>query len=336
MKQKVCIVGAGISGIYLAYLLEDKFDVTILEARDRLGGRIHSKNGHDLGPSWVWSHQQHILELIEELDLELFRQYSDGYALYDAHEGVQKFNPQPSMPSFRIKGSLTHLIDSLQQKLKNTKILTSQVVVSITENDSGIVVKSNTDSYNADYVVNTLAPRLALSLEYKPALPILLKEKMQHTHTWMGNSMKCVIEFEKPFWKEQGHSGFMFSNRGPIGEMHDACIDGKSALFGFVHSNASLENFEDDVKEQLVRVFGISQDEILDIHYVDWKEEKFTSTAYDKKTLSAHPAYGIDTSAYSDKIYFSATEFSFKEGGYIEGAIINAQVVAKQIINMYV
>jgi monoamine oxidase len=45
MKQKVVIIGAGISGLYLAYLLEEKFDVTILEARDRVGGRIYSIYG---------------------------------------------------------------------------------------------------------------------------------------------------------------------------------------------------------------------------------------------------------------------------------------------------
>jgi len=32
-RKKLVIVGAGVSGLYLAYLLEDKFEVTILEAR---------------------------------------------------------------------------------------------------------------------------------------------------------------------------------------------------------------------------------------------------------------------------------------------------------------
>ena len=40
--QKVVIVGAGISGLSCAVSLSDHCDVTILEARDRVGGRINT------------------------------------------------------------------------------------------------------------------------------------------------------------------------------------------------------------------------------------------------------------------------------------------------------
>ena len=37
----------GISGVVSAYLLQDKFDVTLLEATDRLGGHTHSVTVQD-------------------------------------------------------------------------------------------------------------------------------------------------------------------------------------------------------------------------------------------------------------------------------------------------
>jgi monoamine oxidase len=49
MKKKLIIIGAGISGLYLAHILEGIFDITILEARERVGGRIYSIAGHDMG-----------------------------------------------------------------------------------------------------------------------------------------------------------------------------------------------------------------------------------------------------------------------------------------------
>ena len=331
-KKKIIIIGAGVSGLYLAYLLQNTYEVTVLEARDRLGGRICNLGGHDMGPSWIWSHHTHILELIQELDLELFRQYNKGYALYDAKEKVELFNPQKSAPAFRMQGSLNKLVDTLYQKLDFTKVLFSHEVLKIQENENTVVTTSKLKSFHSDYVISTLAPRLAISIQYEPALGDELKEKMLQTQTWMGNSMKCVVEFESAFWRDRGLSGSMFSNLGPVGEMHDACTQEKAALFGFVHSNASLESFEEDVKKQLMRVFGIEKEEILRVYFIDWKQEQFSSSAEDSKPLSVHPQYGIDTSSYSEKIYFSSTEFSFEEGGYLEGAIINAQEIGKKLM----
>lgn len=53
------MIGAGLSGLRCAdLLLQYGFDVTILEGRDRLGGRLHQEqlpNGHliDVGANWI-------------------------------------------------------------------------------------------------------------------------------------------------------------------------------------------------------------------------------------------------------------------------------------------
>ncbi|MCJ1311573.1 hypothetical protein MMC25_005246 [Agyrium rufum] len=60
MAPKVGIIGAGVSGLRCAaILLENGFEVTILEARDRIGGRITQSDGlsrrMDLGANWIHS-----------------------------------------------------------------------------------------------------------------------------------------------------------------------------------------------------------------------------------------------------------------------------------------
>ena len=41
MPPHVCIIGAGVSGLRCAtVLLERSYDVTIIEARNRIGGRV--------------------------------------------------------------------------------------------------------------------------------------------------------------------------------------------------------------------------------------------------------------------------------------------------------
>ncbi|CAG9997275.1 unnamed protein product [Clonostachys byssicola] len=55
---RVSVIGAGISGLRSAQVLLQKgFQVTVLEARDRIGGRVHQEklNGHsvDMGANWI-------------------------------------------------------------------------------------------------------------------------------------------------------------------------------------------------------------------------------------------------------------------------------------------
>ncbi|KAH7148491.1 hypothetical protein EDB81DRAFT_464528 [Dactylonectria macrodidyma] len=58
-KPHVAVVGAGLAGLRCAdILLQYGFKVTIVEARDRIGGRLHQEtlpNGHlvDIGPNWI-------------------------------------------------------------------------------------------------------------------------------------------------------------------------------------------------------------------------------------------------------------------------------------------
>ena len=42
MKEKIAIIGSGISGLSLAYLLSDKYDVHLYEKNNRLGGHTRT------------------------------------------------------------------------------------------------------------------------------------------------------------------------------------------------------------------------------------------------------------------------------------------------------
>ncbi|MDF1883674.1 FAD-dependent oxidoreductase [Sulfurimonas sp. SAG-AH-194-C21] len=332
-KKKITIIGAGVSGLYLAYLLEDKFDIRILEARKRVGGRIYSISGNDMGPSWIWSHQKNVLKLVDALGLELFTQFSEGNALYDTKERLEVFRPQPSAPSTRISGTLSQLINKLEAKLQNTQIILDEKVESVQEKHGNRVVRTGNKEYESDYVIVTLPPRLAAALVYEPALPQSLKQKMLDTQTWMGASAKCVVEFSRSFWRDKGLSGFTFSPLGPLGEIHDASEGDKHALFGFVGVNTDMQDFQSKVQAQMIRLFDIKKSDIQGIHLLDWREELYSSSAEDKKPLNAHPEYGIDTSEYGDRVLFGATEFSYDNGGYIEGAIVLAQEISEKLHN---
>ncbi|KAI9802995.1 MAG: hypothetical protein M1825_002228 [Sarcosagium campestre] len=89
---RICVVGAGMAGLRCAeVLLNSGFEVTILEARDRIGGRIHQLDhmGHmiDMGPNWIHgTHNNPILELAKASNASL-HSWTDGINL--VHEGGQ-------------------------------------------------------------------------------------------------------------------------------------------------------------------------------------------------------------------------------------------------------
>jgi len=71
IKPKVVILGAGISGLSCAVNLIDHCDVTILEARSRIGGRVHTRRFEDNflyedGSQWVNCGKGDDLELFAE------------------------------------------------------------------------------------------------------------------------------------------------------------------------------------------------------------------------------------------------------------------------------
>ncbi|KAH1226409.1 putative polyamine oxidase 4 [Glycine max] len=86
----VIVIGAGISGLAAARSLHDaSFKVTVLESRDRLGGRIHTDFSFgcpvDMGASWLHGvcNENPLAPLIRGLGLSLYRTSGDNSVLYD-------------------------------------------------------------------------------------------------------------------------------------------------------------------------------------------------------------------------------------------------------------
>ena len=87
IERDVVIIGAGASGLTAASELRKAgLTVAVLEARDRVGGRLHTDDIDgamlEIGGQWVSPDQDALKETITELGLETFARYREGESVY--------------------------------------------------------------------------------------------------------------------------------------------------------------------------------------------------------------------------------------------------------------
>ncbi len=339
MKSEILVIGGGLSGLSLARQLHAAGrDVRLGEARDRLGGRILSEDGLDLGPAWFWPGQPRIAALISRLGLRRFDQYGTGALTFEDEQGrIERGRGFASMEgSWRLEGGLGRLIEALSHELPQDRIHLATPVTRLTKTARGVeVVTQAGEAFHAERVVLALPPRLARGLGFAPALPPAVLQAMDAIPTWMAGQAKAIATYERPFWREAGLSGDAMSRRGPMVEIHDAspADGGPFALFGFIGivpaARRDMNGLKDALRSQLGRLFGPEAAAPSRLIVKDWAFDRFTATEHDQRPLYTHPHYGLPrtlTGIWDDRLILSGTETAPRFGGYLEGALEAAEI----------
>jgi len=342
----IIIIGAGLSGLLTAYRLKKEgIPFKILEARNRIGGRINTVLGTDntpveMGATWFGNQHKNLIALLKELGINYFEQHMDGIAFFQPlstspAESIQIPN-QP--PSYRISGGTSNLINTLYQKLDKEEVLLNQSVKEIKFHENSIQVMAK-DVFEGNKVILCIPPKLwSKKILFEPHLPNDLLNVATQTHTWMEDSIKIALTYSQPFWQQENLSGTLFSNTGPITELYDHCNHERSkyALCGFINSsfkNLTYEERRTCVIDQIKSIFGEKAGMFIDYEECIWSNEENT---FEESNTSLFPHQNngnpiFNKFFFNDKLIISSSESASEFPGYMEGAVYSANITANKI-----
>lgn len=335
----VVVVGAGASGLHLARIVSQAgLSVAVLEARDRVGGRLLSADpGVDLGATWFWQTENEVRDLIHEFGLESFPQYASGNMMYQVPGSVQELEGNPlDQNAWRIVGGTQKLAIAIAESLPPGILQLSTTVTELQfgqESGEKVTVVTNCGVLSAKYVVVAVPPATAsANISFNPQLPPDLKALASNTPVWMGAVTKVVAIYDSPFWRERGLAGSAMSHVGPLREIHDVSDAGRSfgALCGFSRGPIT----EEAVTAQLAELFGLEAKTPRSIFMKDWSGSELTSPP-GVHQLNDYQLFGsqvLRESHFGGRLFFASTETSVDSPGHIQGAFSAARRTAKLIL----
>jgi monoamine oxidase len=346
--QDVIIIGAGLSGLSTAYHLKKQdISFSILEAQNRMGGRIETIYGNnktpmEMGATWFGKEHKNLLHFLSEINIGFFEQHNEGIALFEtmSFEPLQQcFVPANEHSAYRIQGGTYSIIEALHLAIgKENIVLNTEVIEIADEGDRIKITDSLQNSFFCKYLIVALPPKLVTNtIRFSPALPQNINEVMQQTQTWMSGSIKFSVEYKSAFWKVNGFSGSVYSQSGLATEIYDHTNfeETKFALKGFLNGSAIQYTFEErreKVITQLKNYFGDNalnfvsyNDKIWNDKYIQPNADSFLPPHFNNGHLLFEESY------MNNKLFFTGTETSKLFGGYMEGAIIASNSVATRV-----
>ena len=347
MTHKIIILGAGLTGLVVAHELRKLgIDFTIIEARNRVGGRINTifskKNTPvEVGATWFTDHHVNLKALLDQLGLSYFKQSMQGEVLFQSfsNQPAQRLELPESDSSYRITDGSIALCLKLKQSLNLNQIILNSPIKAIEYKNQSFVLTAENNEFSSDFIVSTLPPALLFnSIDFTPNIEGDLVEVAKKTHTWMQDSIRIALVYDSPFWQKKGGCGTIFSNSGPITELYDHSDsqNKRYALGGFV-SNA-FKNLTQNERLQLIlkQLNGLLGNEAL--NYLAYEEAVWSNEPYTKFKIAndlfphqnnGHPIFNKDY--FNSQFIMAGTETAQHYSGYMEGAVISANNAVKKI-----
>jgi monoamine oxidase len=307
----VCIVGAGLSGAYAAYLLRG-YSVAVVDSRCRVGGRLltaEEQGGGDLGGSWIWPRSECVMkQFVDELGIKTVDQYADGESFFRTSDGRSHSFPPGEADRYvacgggavRVSGGAAKMVQTLLKNDTNVNLsiyLGMKVVRVEYGGDVMRVINVKAEDTNNEVSIRCRAAILAAppkvlanSICFDPPLPKIKIDSMLATPTWMEDYGKVAVSFPHNWWRRLNLSAVSIDRKGFVSTWWEACsgIDGDGScptIAGFVtafeakklQKLESAEALHDHVIDSLTNIYPV--DAVKMGMQIDMAEVKINGSA---------------------------------------------------------
>ncbi|HUF54806.1 MAG TPA: flavin monoamine oxidase family protein [Dehalococcoidia bacterium] len=215
-------------------------------------------------------------------------------------------------------------------------------VRSIRQDNGSITALGDDFSVTGKVCVVTAPPALAGRIDYDPIMPPLRDQLT--TRAPMGSVIKVHAVYDTPWWRDEGLSGRVVSDTGPIKVIFDnSPPEGKPGLLmGFIEGGDGrrLSGFEPAERRKLalecfVRYFGERAANPIDFIEGNWPAEQWSRGCYGA-VLPAGTLVSCGTALREPvgRIHWAGTETAEINCGYMDGAVRSGERVANEVLEV--
>ena len=357
--KKVIIIGAGISGLVAGYdLTVAGYDVTILEARDRIGGRVLTirspfSNEHYVegGAARIKPSHDLTIAYANHFNLTLDPFYATNGAYVDFSNGSRTIIDNTTYLNtsygstlrknyLKIRGGSDQLTNAFSNSSElSNKIYLNSAVTSIAQNTDNVVVNTGENQFQADKVLCTVPLTVLNKINFTPALSSNKQTAMNGGFRY-APATRIYIQFKNRFWEDESLNGWgntdlpeeiwqpswdMSGNTGVLmSYLRWSAAENMDTLNDNERNNAVLNRWE-NIFEGSINNFdsGISK---------SWALDEWSKGAWASPTTTQNENLNDSIAQSEGRIHF-AGEHASNDRGWMQGALFSGLRAATEIKN---
>jgi monoamine oxidase len=210
----------------------------------------------------------------------------------------------------------------------------------IRHGEAGVVVEADGRTVTAGRAILALPPAIAGRIGYRPAMPGWRSQLTQRVP--MGSVIKVHAIYEEPFWREEGLSGFVVSDRGPVTIVYDNSPEGGSpgVLVGFIEgeqartwARRSRADRRAGILACLADYFGERASRPRELLERSWADEEYSGGCFAGYfPPGVWTSFGQALREPVGRLHWAGTETATAWTAFMEGAVQSGQRAADEVL----